>query len=92
MEILADPKAMKAIRDAEVGTGKGYSVEDLADERGDILALRDKLAGFHRLRIGRFRLIFRYAPNRTIQCLYLHKRSLVYELFESEMAYILGRE
>jgi PHD/YefM family antitoxin component YafN of YafNO toxin-antitoxin module len=31
MEILADPAAMKAIRDAESGKGKWYSVEDLAD-------------------------------------------------------------
>jgi prevent-host-death family protein len=31
MEILADPKAMKAIRDAEAGRGKVYSVEDLPE-------------------------------------------------------------
>jgi len=31
MEILADPAAMKAIREAETGKGKWYSVEDLAD-------------------------------------------------------------
>lgn len=31
MEILADPAAMKAIRDAEAGKGKWYSIEDLAD-------------------------------------------------------------
>jgi prevent-host-death family protein len=31
MEILANPKAMKAIRDAESGKGKWYSVDDLPD-------------------------------------------------------------
>jgi prevent-host-death family protein len=31
MEILANPKAMKAIRDAESGKGKWYSVDDLLD-------------------------------------------------------------
>jgi len=31
MEILADPKAMKAIRDAEAGHGKFYDVKDLPE-------------------------------------------------------------
>lgn len=68
------------------------AIRNLAEERGDIMALRDKLAGFHRLRIGPYRLIFRYAPGRLIQCVYLHERSLVYEIFEAEMGRILGRE
>ena len=66
------------------------AIRNLADERGDIIALRDKLAGFHRLRAGPYRLIFRYAPDRTIQCIYLNERSLVYEIFEAEMSRIMG--
>lgn len=31
MEVLSDPKAMKAIRDAEAGRGKTYKLEDLPD-------------------------------------------------------------
>ena len=31
MEILADPKAMKSIRDAEAGRGKVYDVKDLPE-------------------------------------------------------------
>jgi PHD/YefM family antitoxin component YafN of YafNO toxin-antitoxin module len=31
MEILADPKAMKAIRDAEAGKGTYFSVDELPD-------------------------------------------------------------
>ena len=31
MEILADPQAMKAIRDAEEGRGKVYSAKDLPE-------------------------------------------------------------
>jgi antitoxin YefM len=31
MEILADPKAMRAIRDAEAGRGKVYSAKDLPE-------------------------------------------------------------
>ena len=68
------------------------AIQNLAEERGDILALRDKLAGFHRLKIGRYRLIFRYQSGRVIQCVYLHDRALVYELFETEMARILGQK
>lgn len=31
MEILADPKAMKAIREAEAGHGKAYDAKDLPE-------------------------------------------------------------
>ena len=64
----------------------------LAQERGDIKALGDELAGYYRLKVARYRVIFRYAPGRVIQCIYLHERSLVYEIFEAEMGRILGRE
>lgn len=77
------PQSRRAVKQA---------IWNLAEERGDVLALRDKLAGFHRLRIGRHRLIFRYQPGRVIQCVYLNERSLVYELFEAEMARILGQK
>jgi antitoxin YefM len=31
MEVLADPKAMKAIRDAEAGRGKVFAAKDLPE-------------------------------------------------------------
>lgn len=64
----------------------------LSNEAGDIKALRDNLAGYYRLRVGQYRVIFRYPPGQIIDCVYLHERSLVYELFEAEMARILGQE
>ena len=64
----------------------------LSAEAGDIKALRDNLAGYYRLRVGRYRVVFRYLPGRVVDCVYLNERSLVYEIFESEMAHILGRE
>jgi mRNA-degrading endonuclease RelE of RelBE toxin-antitoxin system len=73
------PQARRSVKKA---------IRNLGEERGDIIALRDKLTGFYRLRIGRHRLIFRYQPARVIQCIYLNERSLVYELFEAEMARI----
>ena len=63
----------------------------LATERGDIKSLHDELGGYYRLRINRFRVIFRYRPKRIIECVFAEERKLVYEIFESEMARILGK-
>ena len=68
------------------------AIRDLAREQGDIRALRDDLSGYHRLKIGRHRLIFRYAPGRIIECIFIEERRLVYEMFESEMSRIIGTE
>ena len=68
------------------------AIRDLAREQGDIRALRDELSGYHRLKIGRHRLIFRYAPGRIIECIFIEERRLVYEMFESEMSRIIGTE
>ena len=57
----------------------------LAEERGDIRALTDELTGYYRLRVGRFRVIFKYRPAGAIQCVFAEERKLVYDLFESEM-------
>ncbi|MGH7997819.1 MAG: type II toxin-antitoxin system RelE family toxin, partial [Opitutaceae bacterium] len=62
----------------------------LAKENGDIRALTDQLSGYYRLRIGRFRVIFRYRPDREIQCVYAEERGLVYDLFEAEMRRLIG--
>ncbi len=64
----------------------------LATERGDIRALTDELSGFYRLRVGRFRVIFRYLPGRVIDCVFVEERKLVYEVFESELQRILRGE
>jgi mRNA interferase RelE/StbE len=62
----------------------------LATESGDIRALTDELSGFYRLRVGRFRVIFRYLPGRVIECVFVEERKLVYEVFEAEIRRILG--
>jgi len=61
----------------------------LATERGDIKALQEELAGYYRLHITSFRIIFRYQPGRIIDCVFAERRKLIYEIFESEMARIL---
>ena len=62
----------------------------LAQERGDIRALGDELAGYYRLKVARYRVIFRYAPGRIIECVYAEERKLVYEIFAAEIGRILG--
>ena len=57
----------------------------LAHERGDLRALRERLEGYYRLRVGTYRIVFRYLPGRIIECVYLNSRSLVYEVFETEL-------
>jgi mRNA-degrading endonuclease RelE of RelBE toxin-antitoxin system len=64
----------------------------LEQERGDIRALRERLEGHYRLRIGVYRVIFRYLPGRVIECVYVNDRALVYDIFESELHRIIGLE
>lgn len=61
------------------------ALKDLGDERGDRLALRERLSGYHRLRVGGHRVIFRHLPGRVIECVFVEERSLVYQLFEREV-------
>jgi mRNA-degrading endonuclease RelE of RelBE toxin-antitoxin system len=57
----------------------------LETERGDRLALKEKLAGYHRLRVGGYRVVFRYLPGKVIECVVAEERSLVYDLFERDL-------
>jgi mRNA interferase RelE/StbE len=60
------------------------ALRDLRAERGDIRALEGGLTGYHRLRVGRHRVVFAYAPDGAIEALFAEERSLVYEVFEAE--------
>lgn len=57
----------------------------LRREKGDIRALEQALTGYYRLRIGKFRLIFRYADKRNTEAVFLEERSIVYEVFEAQL-------
>lgn len=50
----------------------------------NIKSLDGTLTGYSRLRIGRFRLIFWYAPDTAIEVVFAEDRSVVYEIFEAE--------
>ncbi len=68
------------------------SLRRLETEKGDFIALREKLAGYHRLRIGGYRVLYRYLPGKVVECVFAERRSLVYHLFEREVLKHLRHE
>jgi len=57
------------------------AIGGLARQQGDVKVLEDDLAGFWRLRVGRFRVVFCYTDIQTIDCIFVEERRLVYEVF-----------
>ena len=53
--------------------------------QGDIQPLEANLAGYHRLRAGRFRIVFQYARDGAIDAVFIEERALVYEVFAAEL-------
>ncbi len=66
------------------------AVLGLATEKGDLRALPDELSGYYRPKVARHRVIFRYQPGRFIEGIFAEERKLVYKIFESEMARLIG--
>jgi len=62
-----------------------HALKQLAAGKGDTHPLHDALEGYHRLRVGPYRIIYRHAAPRRILCDYMEARSIVYELFEAEI-------
>ncbi len=74
------PLPKKRLRDAlhKLGSGKA-----------DIKRLEGRLEGYHRLRSGSYRVVFRQRLDRgqqVAECIYAAPRALVYELFEQAMS------
>jgi mRNA interferase RelE/StbE len=64
------------------------AIKGLAREKGDIRALTDDLEGFYRLRVGRYRVIFRYEIHggaRMIACVFAGPRNWIYEVFHGRI-------
>ena len=60
------------------------AIRALADDCGDLKSLDGSLAGFSRLRISGYRVIYAERierGSRVIECLFAERRALVYELF-----------
>jgi len=77
------PESRKRIR---------FRLRGLETERGDCMPLKEKLAGYHRLRIGGYRVLYRYLPGKVIECVFAESRSLVYHLFERDVLKHLRHE
>ncbi len=65
------PTQRKQVREA---------LDALADGRGDVKELSGSLAGYFRLRVGRYRAVFSYR-GQVVEVIFLEQRSVVYELF-----------
>ncbi len=61
-----------------------HALSGLRQERGDIRSLEGNLAGYYRLRVGRYRIIFSYAADGAIEAIFIEERQLVYEVFEAQ--------
>jgi len=65
------------------------AIKGLAAEQGDIKALEGKLAGWNRLRVSSYRALYKETAEggvRVISCVYVNRRSVVYELFQLLLA------
>ena len=61
------------------------ALRDLRAGRGHVRELEGNLAGYHRLRVGRYRLILRYLDAGHVDALFMEDRSIVYEVFAAEL-------
>jgi mRNA-degrading endonuclease RelE of RelBE toxin-antitoxin system len=67
-------------------------LRDLEQDQGDIKQLEGELAGWCRLRIKSYRIIFRYelqGSQRVARCVFAERRVLIYELFTEVMKHLL---
>jgi mRNA-degrading endonuclease RelE of RelBE toxin-antitoxin system len=62
------------------------ALKDLREDHGDIRSLENPLSGYCRARVGKYRVIFRYAENMTINVVIIEERKFAYEIFEAEFA------
>jgi len=60
-------------------------------ERSEVRALINELEGFYRLRVGKFRIIFRELRGGEISCEYIEERAAVYPKFVVLRRIIEGR-
>lgn len=59
-------------------------IKGLAEGKGDLKPLEAGLVGWQRLRVKAYRVVFKEfweEGNRVIDCVYVNRRSVVYELF-----------
>lgn len=57
------------------------ALRGLARDEGDLKPLEGPLQEYHRLRVGSYRVILRYATPKTVDAVFAERRSVVYEVF-----------
>ena len=65
------------------------ALKNLADDKGDVKLLEERLSGFWRLRVGKVRVIYEIKTvggTRVIFCFYANYRSIVYVILEQLLA------
>lgn len=82
MKVLVSEQIVSRLRTLHPDHRKSIrtALRELAKGRGDTKELAGKLDGFYRLRIGRYRIVYRHHDDR-IEAIFLEQRSIVYELF-----------
>jgi mRNA-degrading endonuclease RelE of RelBE toxin-antitoxin system len=82
VKVLVSEQILKRLRILHPDRRKKIrrALSDLGKGRGDCKELEGTLTGFHRLRIGRYRIVYRY-QSKHIEAFFLEQRSVVYELF-----------
>lgn len=56
------------------------ALKELEHSQGDIRALENELSELYRLRVGSFRVVFRYEPDNRIVCIFIERRRSIYDL------------
>ena len=66
------------------------ALKALAKEKGDIKRLEAPLDDYCRLRVGGYRVVCHYAPRGRIHCVFIERRSIVYEVFAAALREVLS--
>ena len=82
MKVLVSEQILLRLRTLHTDHRKDIrrALAELAKGRGDIKELAGTLASFYRMRMGRYRIVYRYG-SKHIEAIFLEQRSIVYELF-----------
>ena len=68
------------------------ALDELASDKGDIRSLEGPLQDYVRLRVGSYRIILRYVTQKTVECVFVERRGIVYEVFAETMLDLLEGE
>jgi mRNA interferase RelE/StbE len=56
---------------------------------GDVAALGNEFDGYYRLRVGSYRIVFRYTTSGDVRCLFAERREIIYELLRANPEWLL---